>query len=220
MSYDDEGYDDELELLPDPPAGAERRGRVSPTEALEEDLDEAARRDPRQPAEVEVMLQRVHDLVATARSMPMSASVMISRDEVLDLVEDIMSRLPEELRAARWLLKEREEFLARTHREGEEILDAARAKAERMVQRTEVVKSAEHRARHIVDVAEADARRMQHECEDFCDQKLASFEIVLDRTMKMVAAGREKLAGPSLAPVEPEPTPQGNGPAFFDQDLT
>jgi cell division septum initiation protein DivIVA len=150
----------------------------------------------------------------------MSASVMISRDEVLDLVEDVMARLPEELRAARWLLKEREDFLARTHREGDEILEAARAKAERMVQRTEVVKSAEHRARHIIDVAEADARRMQHECEDFCDQKLASFEIVLDRTMKMVTAGREKLAGPSLTPVEPEPEPDGDGPAFFDQDLT
>jgi cell division septum initiation protein DivIVA len=218
VSYDDEGYDNELELLPDPPA--DRRGRVSPTEALEEDLEVAARRDPRQPAEVEVLLQRVHDLVATARSMPMSASVMISRDEVLDLVEDVMARLPEELRAARWLLKEREDFLARTHREGDEILEAARAKAERMVQRTEVVKSAEHRARHIIDVAEADARRMQHECEDFCDQKLASFEIVLDRTMKMVTAGREKLAGPSLTPVEPEPEPDGDGPAFFDQDLT
>lgn len=218
MSYDDEGYDNELELLPDPPA--DRRGRVSPTEALEEDLEVAARRDPRQPAEVEVLLQRVHDLVATARSMPMSASVMISRDEVLDLVEDVMARLPEELRAARWLLKEREDFLARTHREGDEILEAARAKAERMVQRTEVVKSAEHRARHIIDVAEADARRMQHECEDFCDQKLASFEIVLDRTMKMVTAGREKLAGPSLTPIEPEPEPDGDGPAFFDQDLT
>jgi cell division septum initiation protein DivIVA len=218
VSYDDEGYDNELELLPDPPA--DRRGRVSPTEALEEDLEVAARRDPRQPAEVEVLLQRVHDLVATARSMPMSASVMISRDEVLDLVEDVMARLPEELRAARWLLKEREDFLARTHREGDEILEAARAKAERMVQRTEVVKSAEHRARHIIDVAEADARRMQHECEDFCDQKLASFEIVLDRTMKMVTAGREKLAGPSLTPVEPEPEPDGDGPSFFDQDLT
>ena len=195
MSYDDEGYENELELLPDPPT--DRRGRVSPTEALEEDLEVAARRDPRQPAEVEVLLQRVHDLV-----------------------EDIMARLPEELRAARWLLKEREDFLARTHREGDEILEAARAKAERMVQRTEVVKSAEHRARHIIDVAEADARRMQHECEDFCDQKLASFEIVLDRTMKMVTAGREKLAGPSLTPVEPEPEPDGDGPAFFDQDLT
>ena len=44
--------------------------------------------------------------------MPLSASVMINRDEVLELLEDAIERLPDELRAARWLLKEREEFLA------------------------------------------------------------------------------------------------------------
>jgi hypothetical protein len=64
-----------------------------------------------------------------------------------------------------------------------------------MVQRTEVVKAAEQRAYEIVDAAQADARRLRHEVEDFCDQKLASFEIVLERTQKLVAAGRSKLQG-------------------------
>ena len=67
-----------------------------------------------------------------------------------------------------------------------------------MVQRTEVVKAAEQRAYEIVDAAEADARRLRHEVEDFCDQKLASFEIVLERTQKLVAAGRSKLQGTNL----------------------
>jgi cell division septum initiation protein DivIVA len=178
-------------------------------------------RDPHQHPEAERLLRRVVDLVSSARPMPLSASVMINKDEVLELLEEAVERLPEELRAARWLLKEREDFLARVHREGDEILDAARAKAERMVQRTEVVKAAEGRARKIQDVAEANARRLRHECEDFCDQKLASFEIVLERTMKMVAAGREKLAGPPLVP-EPPPAEIHNeldeGNAFFDQD--
>ena len=101
-------------------------------------------------------------------------------------------------RAARWLLKEREEFLARTRHEADEIVEQARARAERMVQRTEVVKAAEQRAYEIVDAAEADARRLRHEVEDFCDQKLASFEIVLERTIKMVASGRAKLQGTNL----------------------
>jgi hypothetical protein len=67
-----------------------------------------------------------------------------------------------------------------------------------MVQRTEVVKAADSRARQIVDKAEDQARRMRLECEDFCDQKLASFEIVLERTQKLVAAGRTKLQGNPL----------------------
>jgi hypothetical protein len=79
-----------------------------------------------------------------------------------------------------------------------------------MVQRTEVVKAAEQRARQIIDAAEAEARRMRHEVEDYCDQKLAGFEIVLDRTAKMVAAGREKLQGSPLA---------GGGLGGDDDDL-
>jgi hypothetical protein len=147
------------------------------------------------PPEAEQLLKRVLDTVAGARPMPLSASVMINRDEVVEMLEEAIARLPEELRAARWLLKEREEFLAKVRREGDDILEQARARAERMVQRTEVVKAADTRARQIVDRAEDQARRMRLECEDFCDQKLASFEIVLERTQKLVAAGRVKLQG-------------------------
>jgi hypothetical protein len=67
-----------------------------------------------------------------------------------------------------------------------------------MVQRTEVVAAAEQRAYEIVDTAQSDSRRLRHEVEDFCDQKLASFEIVLERTQKLVMAGRAKLQGTNL----------------------
>lgn len=171
--------------------------------------------------EIEQLLEQVVSHVANARAMPMSASVMINRDEVLDLLDDARQRLPEELKAARWLLKEREDFLARTRREGDDILAAGRERAERMVQRTEVVKAAEHRARSIVDAAEAEARTMRLQCEDFCDQRLAQFEIVLERTMKMVTAGRERLAAPVMhtgsQPQVEEIAEESS--AFFDQDL-
>jgi len=78
-------------------------------------------------------------------------------------------------------------------------LDQARTRVERMITRTEVVKAAEHRAYAVVDAAEVEARRMRHEVEDFCDQQLARFEVILERTMKMVAAGREKLQTVSLS---------------------
>ena len=174
--------------------------------------------------DAEQLFRRVLDLVGTARPMPLSSSVMINRDEVVELLEEALDRMPDELRAARWLLKEREEFLAKVRREGDDILDQARARAERMVQRTEVVKAAEARARQVVEKAEDQARRMRLECEDFCDQKLASFEIVLERTMKVVAAGRSKLQGGPLT--GETPAVRGDAPpveraprrAVFDQD--
>lgn len=89
-----------------------------------------------------------------------------------------------------------------------------------MVQRTEVVRAAEHRARQIVEAAENGARTMRHETEDFVDQRLASFEILLDRLMKTVAAGREKLAigVPARRQAEPDPTEEQRNAGFFDQD--
>lgn len=158
-------------------------------ESAFEDLDEPT------PSDTELALRRLADIVRHAKNVPLSASAMIDRDEVLDLVDHALGHLPEEIRQARWLLKERDDYLARVRREGDDLLEAARTRAERMVQRTEVVKAAESRARQIVDAAEADARKLRNEVEDFCDQKLGSFEIVLQRTMKMVSSGREKLQG-------------------------
>jgi cell division septum initiation protein DivIVA len=167
----------------------------------------------------EQLVRRVIDIIATARTIPLSSSPMINRDEVVELLEEALARLPEELRHARWMLKERDDFVAKTRREADDILDAARAQAERMVQRTEVVKAAEMRARQIVDAAEADARRMRHETEDFCDQRLASFEIVLDKVMRAVQVGRERL-NPSLTDGAgaPEAADKKAVDAFFDQD--
>ena len=191
-----------------------------------DDLDPPAEPElrPRTPgSDVEHMLRRLHELVASARPMPLSTSVMVNRDEVLDLLDETIERLPDELRAARWLLKEREEYLAKVKREGEDILDQARTRAERMVQRTEVVKASEARARKIVDAATDEAARLKYEVEDFCDQKLASFEIVLERTMKLVGSGRQKLQGSlNSGEVPAVGGPRDDGPdepAVFDQDL-
>lgn len=185
--------------------------------------------------QVESVLREIRDLIEQARPMPVSRSVMINQAEVLDLVDEATERLPEELRAAKWLLKQREEFLARTRREADEIVAAAQTQADQMVQQTEVVKAAEARARSVVDAADAEARRLKLEAEDFCDQRLASFEIVLERTMKVVNAGRAKLQGSPTR--DEEATAQGDpvdrdpvagrprleavpdhAPAFFDQD--
>jgi len=166
----------------------------------------------------ETLVRRVIDMIATARTIPLSSSPVINRDEVLELLEEAVDRLPEELRRARWMLKERDEFVAKTRRQAEDILDEARAHAERMVQRTEVVRAAELRARQIVEAAENEARRMKMEVEDFCDQRLGSFEIVLDRLQKTVAAGREKLNLGSRTEERELPESTGTNPAFFDQD--
>jgi vacuolar-type H+-ATPase subunit H len=169
--------------------------------------------------DVEALLRRVHELVEGARPAALSTQVKIDRDEMLDLLDEAIARLPDEVRAARWLVKDRDEFLERTQHEADDILAAARTQAERMVQRSEVTKAAEAKARRIIEQAREEASRLRNECDDFCDQRLAQFETVLERTMGVVAAGRAKLRGPVPAD-EVDDGEDDDAPAspFFDQD--
>lgn len=168
--------------------------------------------------DAETLLRRAIDIIATAPTMPLSSSPRIDRDEMIELLEESLHRLPEELRQARWMLKERQEFVAKTRREADELLEAARVRAERMVQRTEVVRAAEQRARQVMETAEADSRRLKHETEDFLDQRLGSFEILLDKLQKTVGAGRQRLsiggAVDETNVIEEDDPTKG----FFDQD--
>jgi hypothetical protein len=174
--------------------------------------------------DAELLLRRVLDLVNAAPKMPLSSTVRLEKDEVVELLEEAVSRLPDELRQARWLLKEREEYLAKVQREADDILAAARERAERIVQRTELVREAQRLSARILEEANDEARRLRHEAEDYCDQKLATFEIVLERTMKTVQAGREKLQVVPMstpAPADagiPNADLENSGEVFFDQD--
>ena len=206
MSYDDR-YDD----------------HYNEPEAYEEIDDEYP--DPEQGTgyvgDAETWLRRAIDIVANAPTMPLSSSPRIDRDEVVELLDRALASMPDELRQARWMLKERQEFVNKTRREAHEMLEAARVQAERMVQRTEVVRAAESRARQVIETAESDSRRLKLETEDFLDQRLASFEILLDKLGKTVGAGRQKLsignASEALAMDELEDLDDPTK-GFFDQD--
>jgi len=219
MTYDDrydDGYDDGYDdLYDDQPGG----------QAQHHDSDAYVRTTNGYVGDAETLLRRAIDIIATAPTMPLSSSPRIDRDEIIELLEGSLQRLPEEMRHAKWMIKERQEFVAKTRREADELLEAARVQAERMVQRTEVVRAAEQRARQVSEAADADARRRRHELEDFLDQRLASFEILLDKLTRTVEAGRARLHIGDQQPEQPsQPAPQrervGDDPSmgFFDQD--
>lgn len=192
--------------------------------------------------DVEELLIQAIEALETARPAPLSTAVKIEAEPLLDLLYDARERLPEELRAARWLLRDREEHLESQRIEGEEIIAAARSKAQRLVERTEVSRAAEQSAQRIIAQAKAEATQMRRETEDFCDARLASLEGILQRTSGVVATGRARMQGTAHLALdvddqhehehEPEidltedqeadyvAQPPPPGPRVFDQDLT
>lgn len=145
--------------------------------------------------ELEALIDEAIAIVSQGRPLPMSSTVKVNKAELLDILEEIRDTLPEELRRARWLLKEKEEFLAQARQERQEIIDQGRAQVARMIERQEITRAAEARARQIIAEARADARTLQRRVEDYCDHKLAQFEAVLERTTRTLQQGREKLLG-------------------------
>jgi ElaB/YqjD/DUF883 family membrane-anchored ribosome-binding protein len=175
--------------------------------------------EPEKFPDTQALLVQLQETLDAARSMPLSASVMVNREEFGEILHDAIDGLPEELRQARWLLKERDEVLERAAQEAERIIDVARVRAERMVERTEVVREARRAAEDTVNQAAKIAAQMRLEAEDYVDRKLAAFEVVLDRTMQQVVKGRERLS--VHAPTHEDllgPEAEEAEQAFFDQD--
>jgi vacuolar-type H+-ATPase subunit H len=168
---------------------------------------------------VEALVRRVIDVINAARPMPLSTSVMVSRDEIIELLQAAILELPEEVREARWLLKEREDLLSKARVDAGLVIEEARTRVAQMVQRTEVVRSAERKARQMVEQAESQARRRQHEVDDYCDQRLEQFADALEKVQGAVTNARTRLQ-PTITAAEPEEPERErtSGPEVFDQD--
>lgn len=164
-------------------------------------------------------------IMENAKSVPLSSSVLVSRDEVIEILLNARDALPAELARAKRLLLERNEIWTHAEREANALIDEARAQAAHLVQRTEVVRQANAHAERLVAEAQASAIAIRREAEDFIDKKLAATEIVIDRVARTLRAGREKLKLNLASPPEPEVArhledemARTDGPDLFDQD--
>ncbi len=177
--------------------------------------------------DITARIQQLEELVREAKSMPLSSSALVNREELLELIEALRQAVPEEIKQARWVVKDREELLAKARRDGEQIVQQARAEQARIVSEEAVVKEAEGEAARTIAGARAEARQIRLEAEDYVDAKLASFEIAIQktaeqlaRTLEQVERGREKLRGvasPAPTAADDELAPEDAGTALQEE---
>ncbi|MBU4336050.1 MAG: hypothetical protein KJ548_05715 [Actinobacteria bacterium] len=141
------------------------------------------------------VLDAIEEAVVTARSMPMSSSVIVSRPELLALVEQVREALPAQLDAADEVIADADAARAAAHEEALAVLSRARAQAAALVEADAVVVAAREHAAQLLDEARAEADGLRREADDYCDRRLADFEIDLGKVLSQVQAGRAKLAG-------------------------
>jgi cell division septum initiation protein DivIVA len=142
------------------------------------------------------LIERIDELqvlIEEAKAVPLSSSAVINRDELLELLAQLKEEVPDEIRQARWMARDRDELLARARKEADRIVAEAREQRDRLLSRTEIVHAAQREAERINDEARDKAAKKRAEAEDYIDQKLAAFEILLNKTLATVAKGREQL---------------------------
>jgi len=144
---------------------------------------------------VQGVLEALTATVAAARAMPMSSSVLVNKAEVLDLIEQAREALPTQLTRADALLADADAAREQARAEAVGIIAAAREEANRLVEAEAVTVAARQKAAQIIADAQAEAEKLRRDADDYCDRRLADFEIDLGKVLAQVQAGRAKLAG-------------------------
>ena len=141
---------------------------------------------------------RIDDLIVLvegARAVPLSASCVIHRGDVLESLDAVKLDLPSELREAREILLARDAIIADGRMAAEQLLVHAREEATRLVEATEIVEMAKERADFVIAESAGEAAAIKIEAESYVDGRLATLEVILTKTMDAVARGRARLAG-------------------------
>jgi cell division septum initiation protein DivIVA len=147
--------------------------------------------------DVLALIDKLDDLVHNARAVPLTDQVRIDREAVYEILDQMRATIPEEIKQARWIVKERQEMLAEAKREADRIVDEAKDKAERQASQQEVVKLAEKQASDLLDDARMREREVRLGAEDYADEVLGTLEVNLEKFTAAVRRGRERLQGKS-----------------------
>ncbi|MFC8086638.1 cell division initiation protein [Streptomyces sp. NPDC057340] len=145
--------------------------------------------------DVQNKLDEITAMVSGARAMPMSASCVVNRAELLAMLEELRAELPGSLAQAQELIGDREQMVAQARQEADRIIESAHAERGSLIADTEVARRSQAEADRILAEARQEAEEVRAEADDYVDSKLANFEVVLTKTLGSVGRGREKLLG-------------------------
>ena len=134
-------------------------------------------------------------IVEEARGVPLSASCVVHRGEKLEILEGARDVLPIDLSGAEEIIGKRDQIIEDGRASAESMIATAREDVARMVEQTSIVRAARDEAQRILDEARDVAEDERREVEAYIDGRLATLEVILNKTMEAVARGRERLEG-------------------------
>lgn len=134
-------------------------------------------------------------LIEEARRVPLSASCVVHRSEILEILDGAKEALPQDLYRAEDIISQREKLIEEGRASSEQLIATAREDVVRMIEQTAIVQAARDEAQRILDEARVLAAQERAEVESYIDGRLATLEVILNKTIDAVARGRERLDG-------------------------
>ncbi len=143
--------------------------------------------------EIFELFDNLEELIAEAGRIPLTGKVVVNEDELIEVIEQIRNSLPDELRQARWVLKERKRIIADAENEAREIVQQAKDYTAKLVDENEITKLARQQAEEILLKAQEEAREIRLGSHAYAERVLAKVEEVLDNLTESVQRGRAEL---------------------------
>src|SRR3954453_15667663 len=96
--------------------------------------------------DVLVLINKLDDTIHNAKPVPLTDQVRVNKEEIYDILDQMRATIPEEIKQARWIVKERQDMLAEAKREAERIVKQARDRQTQLTSQQEATKQAGRQA--------------------------------------------------------------------------
>ena len=141
----------------------------------------------------EDIIGTLYDMVQDARSMPLAADkCILERDKVLDLLDEIISQLPAEIKQSRTIVESRNELISQARREAEGILRKANDQANELIAKEEIYKEAKKRSEELVAQTQERINQLRKAGNEYMEESLRRTEETISQALHEVQDTRMK----------------------------
>ena len=134
-------------------------------------------------------------MVEEARGVPLSASCVVHRGEMLGVLDEAKAAMPDSIAKAESILANRDKVIDEGRTQAEQMIAMAREEASQLIEQTAIMQQAREEAKNILAQARNEAADQRAEIEEYIDSRLATLEVILNKTQEAISRGRERLAG-------------------------
>lgn len=139
------------------------------------------------------LLDELEGYLSEAARIPLTGRLMISEQEIYEIIDRLRQSIPEALLAAQKLNRERDRLLQQARDDGEALIAESRSFAEKLTRESAITQRAQQEADRIVEDARRVSREIRLAARDYADELLSRVEDSVQRTLTLVRAGREEL---------------------------